>query len=153
MDKTKLSRFLQWLFMTEPAVPLPPVHGPLHGPAPRTVTKNDIRADAHSRALKAYQAGRDFRHLIAGHHLYEIKQWLEMGVATKASRVRIITQTADRAQEPACAACARLHDRVLTIAQVLDTLPLPVLGCTHKIRKTKDPEGWCRCNFRLVEEG
>lgn len=149
MDTSKLSRFLKWLFMTEPRVPLPPALGP----APRAITKGDIRADAHVRALKAYQAGRDFRHLIAGHHLYEIKQWLEMGVATKASRVRIVTQTTDRAHEPACAACAALHGRVLTIAHVLETLPLPVPGCTHKIRKTKDPAGWCRCNFELAGQG
>lgn len=149
MDMNRLRNFLAWLFVSEER----PVYPQAPEPASRTITKGHIRADAIGRALKAYQAGRDFRHLIAGHHLYEIKQWISMGLATRSSKVRVVVQTVDRAHEPACAACAALEGHVFTIAEVLEKLPLPVAGCTHKVRKTKDPEGWCRCDFELTELG
>ena len=145
---------LRQLFTSEPPIPLAPspMGVPPPPPPPRAVlqvTPQEIRADAFARGLKAYQAGREFRHHIAGHHLYEIKQWLELGLATKSSIVRIEAQSTPRAHEPACPTCAALHGKRLTIAEVLATMPLPVRGCAHRIRKTKDPAGWCRCNFRL----
>jgi len=55
------------------------------------------------------------------------------------------------AKEDACPECQRLSGKTLTVKEALETMPLPVKGCTHTEGKNLHP--LCRCKYLVsIEE-
>ena len=51
------------------------------------------------------------------------------------------------AKEDACPECQRLSGKRLTVKEALETMPLPVKGCTHT--EGKNPHPLCRCKYLI----
>ena len=65
------------------------------------------------------------------------------------AKVRIVNW-----QEP-CSVCRKHNGKVLTIAQALETMPIPCAQCTtrYDTEARKGPKGWCQCRFEAVLDG
>lgn len=96
-----------------------------------------------AKALEEYRAGREFRPLIRKHHEQELRQWIE----TEGLEYTTESIISIRVNEDCCEACLAMKGQRLTIGYALLKTPLPILGCTKKMRVTKDQPGWCRCNY------
>lgn len=104
-------------------------------------------------ALELYKSGKEFQHLIRKSHMDELIGHLKIqGIAKPDSKIFIRVRTAKDSHKAACDACSKFRNKEMTIAEALNNMPLPIDGCTHKIRK-KDRPGWCRCSFQLRSIG
>jgi len=55
-------------------------------------------------------------------------------------KVQIFTQ-----QENSCEACRQLENKVFTIEEALEKMPIPCKECTQKLYDEK--RGFCRCSY------
>lgn len=63
----------------------------------------------------------------------------------KIKKVKIL------ATKESCDICKRQGGKIFTIEEALKTMPLPVRGCKHKLKKGAI-DGWCRCWYSPIFE-
>jgi len=93
--------------------------------------------DYYGQAIELCKAGRNFINLLQKHHKSELLYYKKTGVIEK---VVILT-----AGNNSCEHCQKLDHKILTIAEALETMPLPVKHCTADVFGTG--KGFCRCVY------
>lgn len=91
-------------------------------------------------ALFLHGEGKEFFTILQQSAKMELMQIKQEG---RRKRVKIST-----AGERSCEACQRLKDKIFTIDEALEKMPIPNKDCKHQSGNGKP--GWCRCSYLVV---
>ena len=108
----------------------------------RYAKKNDLqnlKMVYYQMALFLNEEGKDFFKIRQQSSIMELKQFQKEGFVKK---VKIL------ASDESCEACKKLKNKIFTINEALEKLPIPCAECTHIMDNGK--RGFCRCLYNSV---
>ena len=91
----------------------------------------------YEMALFLNKEGKDCFSVLQQSAKMNLMKFKQAGVVEK---VRILT-----VGEDSCKACRLLENKVFTIEEALEKMPIPCKECTHKLYDEK--KGFCRCSY------
>jgi len=103
----------------------------------KTKDLHSLKMIYYEMALFLNQEGKDCFSVLQQSAKMELMEFKQEGFIKK---VRILT-----AGEDSCEACRRLENKVFTIEEALEKMPIPCNECTHKLYDEK--RGFCRCCY------
>lgn len=98
---------------------------------------NSLKMIYYEMALFLNEEGKDCFAVLQQSHKMELMKFKQDGFVKK---VRILTAGKD-----SCEACRQLENKVFTIEEALEKMPIPCKECTHKLYDEK--RGFCRCCY------
>jgi hypothetical protein len=90
----------------------------------------------YAMALFSNKEGKDSFTLLQQSAKMKLMDYKQRGV----KKVKILT-----GGEESCEVCRRLENKVFTIKEALETMPIPQKECTHKLYDKK--RGFCKCEY------
>ena len=103
----------------------------------KTKDLNSLKMIYYEMALFLNKEGKDCFSVLQQSAKMELMKFKQEGFVKK---VRILT-----AGEDSCEACRRLENKVFTIKEALEKMPIPCKDCTRKLYDEK--RGFCRCCY------
>ena len=103
----------------------------------KTKDLNSLKMIYYDMALFLNKEGKDCFTVLQQSAKMDLMRFKQEGSIKK---VQILTQ-----QENSCEACRQLENKVFTIEEALEKMPIPCKECTQKLYDEK--RGFCRCSY------
>ena len=103
----------------------------------KTKDLHSLKCIYYDMALFLNKEGKDCFSVLQQSAKMNLMKFKQAGVVEK---VRILT-----VGEDSCEACRLLENKVFTIEEALEKMPIPCKECTHKLYDEK--KGFCRCSY------